>query len=141
MNRHERRRARKMEAFETKARAAYADPEQRERYNRDAGKFWTFFRYMLEHLPAEDPPRFALLPKDLGLAASLAEIGTKLTRNYTAEILLSALLNFAAMSEMPTPTYMMLRAFVEQAGLATDTVSLDELGIEVATIGGKGGLN
>ncbi len=35
------------------------------------------------------------------------------------------------MTEEP-PTYMMLRTFIESAGLATDTTTLEELGLSFA---------
>lgn len=134
MNRHERR---KRDAFRRKAIDASHDPAMRADYERGAEKHWQMFRHLLARLPIEDPPRFGLLTSDIALIApiDLPPLRSRLARNYTAEIMISALITFAEVEGIEPPTYMMLRTFVEQSGLATDALTLDELGLRVSTVG------
>lgn len=139
MNRHDRRKA--------KATGAGDDAKRSEDYHRGAQKHFAMFKHMLAKLPPEDPPRFALLPKEIGMAASLddralyGDDGHKLARNYTAAILISALIMFAEAEGIEPPTYMMLRAFVEETGLDSDSISVGDLGLVSLGTQGKPGIN
>jgi len=126
MNRHERRRAHAMGAVE------YAkDPAAQESYSRGAETHYNFFRWFLR-LHASDPPRFALLPPELGLIGALDEheLGHRLARNDSAHELIDSFLDLAKRVGIEPPTYMMLRTFIDLEkgfpGLETESVSIGE---------------
>lgn len=135
MNRHERRKARAI-AFAKGAAWGTDSGTVPEGYRHLAERVLVAVRYTLDAMP--EPPRFAMLPREMFLAMGLDEhgIGHRMARNDVAHRLVGALL---AASESPEhiPTVAMLRAALELCSIPIQTCSLIELGLEPS--GGGGG--
>jgi hypothetical protein len=112
------------------------DPEAQVEYTRGAETHFALFRRFVN---PDDPPRFALLPKEIALLASLDDqgLGHRLARNETAHRLIDAFFELASREEIEPPTYMMLRSFVAAVGMHAESISLAELGLEVAGMPGS----
>lgn len=76
-------------------------------------------------------PRFRMLPKDLGLAASLHDIGMELAVNDTAKIIVGALIE-AARGANADVTYMMFRAVLAAYDIEPEICGLSDLGLTPA---------
>lgn len=130
MNRHERRKA-KAVAFAKGAKSG-TPPEG---YRRLAERVFLAVRYTLDAL--SEPPRFAMLPRDMMLAMGLDEhgIGQRMARNEVAHRLVDALLTTAE-TPQDIPTVAMLRAALEMCNVPIETCGLADLGLETARGGG-----
>ena len=132
MNRHERRRAR--------ATGNVVDemgdlPSERSDYVATANATLAVFRAFLAVHP-DDPPRFALVERDIALAISLLDFGHKLARNGAAHELVDVWVDMTrALKLRDGPTYMMLLACIEILELPFEATTLDELGLKVRPAG------
>lgn len=91
-----------------------------------------------EQFPTAEPPRFALPPSEILLAASLdGPIGPRIAKNPSARELIDLVCTVAsATGDMPT--VLMLDCALRLAGVSVERVSLAELGIN---LGGERGRN
>jgi len=130
MNRHERRRL--VATLRAKGAVAGGDPEARARYQVAWSIYRTFFGHAIKRLCGHAglaPPRFALLPAEVHLAASLGdhELGHRFARNPPAHELIDGLLQVGEAAGVDAPTYMMLRTLVQLFGLEHDDMPLSSL--------------
>ena len=138
MNRHERRRARAMGAVEYSQ-----DPAARAAYDTACETYFESFKAFVATARAcgREPPLFAMLPDAMALAASLLDVGHRLARNQTAHDLVDLWNRAAAAANVDEPTYMMLRVFLKELRIATESVSLAELGLHPIGTSGAWGIN
>lgn len=81
------------------------------------------------------PVSFAFPPREIGLIASVADVGEKLARNDAARALVRTLIEETKRRRLADyPTVMMLRAALDFHGIPVLELPLDELGLGLALL-------
>lgn len=133
MNRHERRRR---QALLREGEKWGTTGEPPEGYARTAEATLNVIRGWLA-ANVERHPEFAMLPKDMAFAVSLADAGHRFARNDAAHELIDLLSRMKADFGLADhPTYMMLRVALDMVGVQYQIVGLSDLGFAVQGSGG-----
>lgn len=115
--------------IEADAQRKEIDPDSLQEYERSIAMTRMVVRRYMRDFP-NDPPLFALGPREIGILARLSQLGDVICKDSGSRAIVAVLrLLSAQFQNCPEPTYLILLGVLLAEGIPFESVSLADLGI------------